>query len=127
MDIMVIDDDDDFRDLLALVLGAEGHVVEAAKDALDALERLRSGSQPSLILLDMMMPRMDGEQFMRVLRDDPRLASIPVVIISGHQAAAEKAEELGAVGHLVKPVELAQLSSLLSSAAAKAAPAAAPP
>jgi CheY-like chemotaxis protein len=128
MHIMLVDDDDDFREVLGSVLGMEGHEIEATNDGVDALERLSAGSTPSLILLDMMMPRLDGEGFMRRIRRDPRTAAIPVVILSGHQAAAQKAEELGAAGCLVKPFDLSRLSSLVRDVAlAKGAPAGARP
>lgn len=117
MNILLVDDDPDIREVLALVLRAEGHQVEEAGDGLQALARLREGSAPSLILLDLMMPRLDGEGFTRELRGDPRLARIPICILSGHHAARETAIQLGAVGCLVKPIELEQLSAILRSVA----------
>jgi CheY-like chemotaxis protein len=117
MNILLVDDDPDIREVLALVLRAEGHQVEEAGDGLQALAWLREGSAPSLILLDLMMPRLDGEGFTRELRGDPRLAWIPICILSGHHAARETALQLGAVGCLVKPIELEQLSAILRSVA----------
>jgi CheY-like chemotaxis protein len=111
--IMLVDDDEDFRELLGEILGMQGYEVGATGDGADALARLNAGSSPSLIMLDMMMPRLDGEGFMRLLRRDPRTAAIPVVILSGHQAAAAKAAELGAAGCLVKPFDLSRLTSLV--------------
>jgi CheY-like chemotaxis protein len=113
MNILIIDDDKDIRDTLELVLEAEGHAVETAFDGVAGLEHLRAGRRPSLILLDMMMPRLDGEGFMRALRSDPNTADIPVVIVTGHPTARKKAEELGAAGCLVKPVELFDLESMI--------------
>jgi two-component system, chemotaxis family, chemotaxis protein CheY len=113
MHIMIIDDDEDFREVLSLVLEMQGHQVETAGEGLEALMRLRDRSRPALILLDMMMPRLDGEAFMRAMRSDSRMPAIPVVVISGHHAAEQKAADLGAVACLVKPVELAQLSALV--------------
>ena len=120
MNILVIDDDKDIRDVLALVLGAEGHEVETAVDGVAALDQLRVGYRPSLILLDMMMPRLDGEGFLRAMRTNPSMADIPVVIITGHPAARKKAAELGAAGCLVKPVDLADLLSAIHRAEARA-------
>jgi CheY-like chemotaxis protein len=63
-----------------------------------------------------MMPRLDGEAFIKLIRAEPRLAHIPVVIISGHHAARQKAFELGAEGCLVKPIDLDELSVILRHA-----------
>jgi CheY-like chemotaxis protein len=109
MRILVIDDDNDTREIISEVLAAEGHEVRGAGDGLLALAELQHGGRPSLILLDMMMPRLDGEGFMRALRSDPGLADIPVVILTAHPAARKKAAELGAAGCLLKPVELVDL------------------
>ena len=115
MRILIAEDDDDIRDLLQLILSSEGHDVEVSADGCEALERLRAGSQPSLIILDMMMPRLDGEGFLRAMRNDPNVPDIPVVIISGHQAARQKAAEFKVAGCLVKPIELDELSALVRS------------
>ena len=109
MRILVVDDDADIRAILGMVLAAEGHEVETAADGVAALARLRGGPRPSLILLDMMMPLLDGEGFLRELRSDPGTAGVPVVILSGHPAGGRKASELGAAGYLAKPVELVEL------------------
>ena len=122
MSILVIDDDSDIRDILGLVLGAEGYEVETAVDGVAGLDRLRAGPRPSLILLDMMMPRLDGEGFLEAMRRDPSTAGIPVVILTGHPAARKKAAELGAAGYLVKPVELLELLSTILEAEGPPAP-----
>jgi CheY-like chemotaxis protein len=109
MRILLVDDDDDARETLGLILRAEGHDVEEAVDGSDALERLRHGSHPSLVLLDMMMPHLDGEGFMRTMKSDERIRDTKVVIVSGHQSVSQKADELGAFGYLVKPIDLADL------------------
>lgn len=109
MRILVVDDDEDFRELLKLILTMEGHQVELGADGLDAQRQLAAGPAPAMIFLDMMMPRMDGEAFLKAIRSNPRLADIPVVILSGHKDAQQKAAELGAVGCLVKPIEFDDL------------------
>lgn len=116
MRILVIDDDGDIRAILGMVLAAEGHEVETAIDGAVGLDRLRGGARPSLILLDMMMPRLDGEGFLRAMRGDPITADIPVVILTGHPGARKTAAELGAAGYLVKPVELLDLLSAVHQA-----------
>jgi CheY-like chemotaxis protein len=107
--ILVVDDDDDIRDTVAVALEMSGYLVDTAEDGVEAFRRLSDGLRPSVILLDMMMPRMDGESFIVALRGDPKLAGIPVVLISGHTAARHKASELHADGCLVKPIELDDL------------------
>jgi two-component system, chemotaxis family, chemotaxis protein CheY len=119
MKILIIDDDEDTREVLSMILGSEGHRIEEAADGVEALERLRSGSMPSLILLDMMMPRLDGEGFMKARRRDARIAHVPVFIMSGHEAGPQKAQELGADGWLVKPVELDELTTAVHAIAAR--------
>ena len=111
--ILVVEDDDDIREVVEEVLAAEGYRVDVAKDGLDALDKLDGTGRPPLILLDMMMPRMDGETFLRALRDKPALADAPVVVISGNAAVREKARTLRAAACLVKPFELDELLGLL--------------
>jgi CheY-like chemotaxis protein len=106
--VMVVDDDEDIREMAKLLLEGEGHRVAAAADGQDAWQQLEAGESPSLILLDLMMPRMDGEQFLRTLRASSR-GSIPVVIMSGHSAASARARELEANGCLTKPIEIDDL------------------
>ena len=112
--ILVVDDDDDIREVMQELLVAEGFQVDVAKDGLDALGKLDvEATTPPLILLDMMMPRMDGEAFLHALRAKPALANASVVVISGNGAAREKADNLQAAGCLVKPFELDELLQLV--------------
>ncbi len=111
--VLVIEDDDDIRDVLQEVLAAEGLRVDVAKDGLEALDKLDSSGKPPVILLDMMMPRMDGETFLRHLRDLPAMAGASVVVISGNAAARDKARELSAAACLVKPFELDELLGVI--------------
>jgi CheY-like chemotaxis protein len=120
MRIQIIDDDEDVRDVMGVILRAEGHEVTVAADGLEALAWLRAGGRPQVILLDMMMPRLDGEGFLRALMDDPSLSSIPVIVESGHAAARQRAKDLGAADCLVKPIELSDLLRAIRSAAADA-------
>jgi CheY-like chemotaxis protein len=102
---MIVDDDDDIRELGTLILQSKGYRVAAARDGLDALEILERIGGAGLILLDLMMPRMDGEQFLKRLRASDK-AHIPVVLMSGHSAASEIARKVGADALLCKPVDL---------------------
>ena len=106
--VMVVDDDEDIREIVKLSLEAGGYRVTTAVDGLEAWQRLSASPLPSLILLDLMMPRMNGEEFLKALRASPQ-ANIPVVIMSGHGASNQKAEELGVNGCLTKPVDLEEL------------------
>lgn len=106
--VMVVDDDEDIREIVKLSLEASGYRVTTAVDGLEAWQHLSASALPSLILLDLMMPRMDGEEFMKTLRASPQ-ANIPVVIMSGHSASNQKAKELKANGCLTKPVDLDEL------------------
>ena len=110
--ILIVDDDEDLRDVIALAVGAMGYPVETARDGVEAMHYLtKEGLRPALILLDMMMPRMDGEAVLTALHHDSSLANIPVVLLSGHTAAQQKAHELHAHGCLAKPIELDALTS----------------
>lgn len=103
--ILVVEDDPDVRDLMKLLLEVEGYHVACAENGLDALAQMRRAASPHLILLDLMMPIMDGWQFRREQKQDPVLADIPVVIIS----AASDPASVAANAFLQKPVAVHQL------------------
>jgi CheY-like chemotaxis protein len=107
--ILVVDDDEDIRRLVCLILASEGYEAIPASDGLEALRLLHERERPSLILLDIMMPRMDGEALVAVLNMSPDLRTIPVVIMSGHNDAQEKSRTCSARGCLVKPVDVDDL------------------
>jgi CheY-like chemotaxis protein len=102
---MIVEDDEDIREMLRLVLEANGYRVATAADGLEAWEHLADNWQPALIILDLMMPRMDGEHFLKKLRASSQ-SGISVVVMSGQPGAIQKARELKADGSLIKPVEL---------------------
>jgi CheY-like chemotaxis protein len=104
--ILVVDDDQDIRDTLLDVLADAGYSVRVAADGSEALEVLGHGDLPSLILLDLMMPGMDGFAFRQAQASDPRLASVPVVIVSASANLARDAKRLGATGYIQKPMRL---------------------
>ncbi len=108
-EILVIDDDEAIRQALVDTLEDEGYPVFAVADGQAALDRLRRGARPSLILLDLMMPVMDGWRFADELRKDPELARIPVVVLTADGRVRDKARELAADGWIAKPVELEEL------------------
>jgi CheY-like chemotaxis protein len=108
--VLLIEDDADLRESLAEVLANKGYEVKTAIHGEAALEALREGDLPSVILLDLMMPVMNGWEFRLQQLSDPRLAAIPTVIMS---AVASQAGNMGAVATLSKPVNLPALVSVL--------------
>jgi CheY-like chemotaxis protein len=111
--ILVVEDDDTVREALAMVLEHEGYRVGVAADGAEALALLRGGLSPCLILLDLMMPVMDGWQFRREQLNDPRLAPIPVVVVSAHTRAAEFAAAPGIADVIAKPIDFDRLLDTL--------------
>jgi two-component system chemotaxis response regulator CheY len=103
--LLLVEDDALTRAAFADVLERAGYSVETAGDGLAALDRLRRGALPSCILLDLCMPRMDGRQFRARQLQDPALAHIPVLVVSGEPDVPSEAAFLGAIGFLQKPVD----------------------
>ena len=112
--ILVVEDDFDIRDTMMQILEAEGYRVAGAANGLEALERLRGGALPSLILLDLMMPVMNGWQFRAEQQGDPAISGVPVVVISADASILQKATSIHADGFLKKPI---QLDALLAAVA----------
>lgn len=123
--VLIIDDDEDIRETLIEVIKDRGYQAEGAIHGRDALDRLASGAErPCVILLDLMMPVMDGWQFREAQRKDPAIANIPVVVISAYRHRPS-VTELDAAEYLNKPLHLNSLIEVLrrhcSDAPAKAA------
>jgi CheY-like chemotaxis protein len=111
--ILVIDDDADLRESLGLALSAAGHAFTMAKDGLDALAQLRDKTPPCVVLLDLMMPNMNGFELRSVMKSDPALSPIPVVVMTGAgPLATRRAQELDAE-ILMKPVDLRDLLTVV--------------
>ena len=111
--ILVVDDDDDVRNMLCAVLAAEGYPVVSAADGVEALTRMRH-DPPALAVVDMMMPRMDGEELIRVMAEDAVLVRVPVAIMSGQTTPSSVSAVLPRVSaRLVKPFELDELLTLV--------------
>ena len=117
--ILVVDDDEDIRDIVAMALGCMGYSVEVAADGLGASRLLSQGFRPAVVLLDLMMPGVDGEGFLVGLRENPDTADIPVVIMSGNRATPEKASELRADGFLIKPFDFDELGQTVARVMAR--------
>ena len=107
--ILIVEDDRDLGEALSDVLRDEGYFVAIAGDGREALDRLRRDPRPSLILLDLTMPVMNGWQFRAEQREDPILSRIPVVILSAGEHLAEQMVPLGIKDYVHKPIELQQL------------------
>jgi CheY-like chemotaxis protein len=112
--ILIVDDSEDFRDTLADLLTMQGYRVSCAANGREALEQLRGGPLPRLILLDLKMPRMNGWDFREEQLRDPELAGIPVIILSGGADIPEETDGLGAAGYLPKPVDVSVLLSAIA-------------
>lgn len=103
--ILVVDDDQDLLDVTRFVLEGEGYGVLTARNGEEALGLLRAGPPPALVLLDLMMPVMNGWAFLEERAREPALQAIPVLVLT----ASEPEEVPGAVGILRKPFDLDDL------------------
>ena len=112
--VLIVDDERDIREMLARVLELEGYDVRCAADGREALGQLRQGERPGVILLDLMMPIMNGWAFRAEQVRDPLLAAIPVVVLSGHDAVREAAALLGVSAFLQKPIDIDTLLTVVS-------------
>lgn len=108
-DVLAVDDDYDVLFALQDVLEMEGYRVIPARSGREALELLRKGLRPAVILLDLMMPEVSGWEFRAQQVADPELAGIPVVVVSGQGLSDREVATLGVDGYLKKPVDLEQL------------------
>jgi CheY-like chemotaxis protein len=107
--VLVVEDDADIRDAMIGILEAEGYAVRGARHGAEALAELRAGSRPCIILLDLMMPVMDGWAFCQEREKDPALAAIPIVVVSAVAPHDARNACVRAVEHLAKPLDVAKL------------------
>jgi len=108
--LLIVEDNPIVREWLGVILEREGYFVILTANGREALDYLRKYPTPSLILLDMLIPRFDGWWFLKQYRRDSSLAAIPVVIMTGIDVASQEwSLALGAVGLLRKPFEVDQL------------------
>jgi DNA-binding response OmpR family regulator len=110
--VLIVDDDRDIRETLRDLLELEGFPAITARDGAEALERMRR-DRPCLVLLDLIMPVMDGAEVFRRRAADPDLARVPVAVISAVVDLEHRIAPLEAAGFLEKPVEIERLLELV--------------
>ncbi len=103
--VLVIDDEPTIRELIAEALREVGYEVRAAGNGVEGLQILH-GWRADAVVLDLMMPRLDGFGFVELLRLNPRLASMPIVMVTAAYGAREAAERAGVQAVLTKPFEV---------------------
>ena len=108
--VLIVEDDDSIREIVGEVLASRGYEVWQARNGREALDllRRRPGSPPRLILLDLMMPDMDGRQFLAERRKEPAMVPIPVIVLTA-AGRTQVSPELDVAAWLSKPVELDRL------------------
>jgi CheY-like chemotaxis protein len=107
--VLLVEDDCYLRKLVAEILEEEGYHVSCAANGQEALTHLRHAPLPGLILLDCMMPVMDGWEFRRRQQQDEALAPIPVVVLTAAGITEQEIASVGAAGFLLKPFDLTAL------------------
>jgi len=107
--ILIVEDDPSLRDVVTEALTDDGYQVTSAEDGASALELARK-RHPDLVILDLMMPRMNGEQFCAELRQIEGLAKLPIIVVSAARGTEETGIRLGAAAALRKPFDLFELT-----------------
>jgi CheY-like chemotaxis protein len=116
-EVLVVDDDVDCLEALRFLLQDEGYHVEVARHGQEALDYFRQGGRPAVVILDLLMPVMDGLEFLRRRRDDPVLSSTPVIVLTATDARLGSQDEVV----LRKPVDFPVLVSKIERACSSTA------
>ena len=111
--VLIVEDDEDLREMMAQLLTLEGFQTAAVANGREALDYLYGSARPDVILLDLMMPVMDGWEFRRRQQADPILAPVPVIVLSALDQA--RAANLDATAFLKKPLDFDHLLTLVRS------------
>ncbi len=116
--VLIVEDDPDVREMLATLLSMEGFYAVGAEDGLEALHLLRTvrhraPDTPCLVLLDLKMPRLGGHEFRRAQLGDPIVANVPVAVMSGAVDLELRAQDLGAVASVAKPIDVEALLTVV--------------
>jgi CheY-like chemotaxis protein len=109
--VLIVDDDVDFRETLEALLADEGYGVIATGDPREALDMLRDVAPVCLVLVDLVMPVMNGEELVRAIRGEPRWRDLPIYVLSAWPQSQAHVD--GAQGYLEKPVRFETLLSVL--------------
>lgn len=114
LDILVVEDDAEALEGVLELLELEGYTVAGARDGSEALGRLASGPAPSLVLLDLSMPVMDGWEFCRLIEDSPALSELPIAVFTGVdiQTVRELPDRRHDAGFIQKPVQTRELLAI---------------
>jgi|SRR5919199_1106738 CheY-like chemotaxis protein len=113
--VLVVDDEPTLRELVAEALREAGYHVDTAANGLEALQLMHHEPSPHAIVLDLMMPRLDGRSFVELMRLNPRLAAVPIVLVTAAYGAAQAAARIGARACITKPFELDELVDTVAS------------
>jgi CheY-like chemotaxis protein len=119
--ILVVDDDPAIRDVVVDILEMSDYAVQTATNGAEALEQLCS-HPPRAILLDLMMPVMNGWEFLRECRRRPTCKRVPVAVMSAARDAAAAADELGAQAFLTKPFDMDRVLSIVADLSSRSGP-----
>jgi CheY-like chemotaxis protein len=110
--VLLVEDNDDVREMMALALELAGHDVVLAANGREALVRLRERPRPCVILLDLMMPVMNGWEFRQALYSEPALRDVPVVVVSA--VNEDLARQAGATAYLPKPIDIDRMLEIVA-------------
>ncbi len=111
--VLIVEDDADLRDMMAQLLSLEGFIAATVSNGREALEYLHDGDRPDVILLDLMMPVMDGWEFRRRQQADPEVSGVPVIVLSALDQS--RAADVRADAFLKKPLDFDRLLALVRS------------
>lgn len=111
--VLVIDDDFDTLDAIGDVLSMEGYEVRCVRSAKDALAQM-SQIDPAIIVLDLMMPEMNGWEFLAIRKSDESLSNIPVLVLSADNRSLHQALEFEATEYVAKPIDLDALLNVIA-------------
>jgi CheY-like chemotaxis protein len=114
--ILVVDDDPAIRDVVADILEISDYAVQTAANGSEALDKVRE-QRPAAVLLDLMMPVMNGWEFLRACRKEAPCADVPIVVMSAARDARDVADELGAQAFLPKPFEVDRVLAVVGEVA----------
>ncbi len=112
--VLIVEDDDDIRETLGELINDEGYTVTTAANGEKGLASLREDHLPDLILVDLMMPRMSGKEFILKAREIEKAKNIPIIVMSALNLSDIKASELDVAGHLKKPLAIDELFSMMN-------------